>query len=67
MVTQNLGYRYITLQSPETPIDLPTNKGPTARQVFAKDFLVSDDTWEDLCNTGDVDFIVIGSGVRPIR
>ncbi|KAF8152233.1 hypothetical protein B0H34DRAFT_677629 [Crassisporium funariophilum] len=44
----------------------PGIQSPTARQVIAKDFLVSDETWEDICNTGDVDFIVIGSGFTAL-
>ncbi|PPQ68722.1 hypothetical protein CVT26_003628 [Gymnopilus dilepis] len=44
----------------------PGIQSPTARQVIAKDFLVSDETWEDICDTGDVDFIVIGSGFTAL-
>ncbi|KAF8881429.1 hypothetical protein CPB84DRAFT_1873282, partial [Gymnopilus junonius] len=44
----------------------PGIQSPTARQVIAKDFLVSDETWEDICNSGDVDYIVIGSGFTAL-
>jgi choline dehydrogenase-like flavoprotein len=44
----------------------PGIQSPTARQVIAEDFLISEETWEDICNTGDVDFIVIGSGFTAL-
>ncbi|KAF7437535.1 hypothetical protein PC9H_004377 [Pleurotus ostreatus] len=44
----------------------PGIQAPTAKQVIAKDFLMSDETWEDLCRRGDVDFIVIGSGFTAL-
>jgi hypothetical protein len=41
-----------------------SNQSPTARQVFAKDYFMTDETWEDVCNNAqEIDFIVIGSGV----
>jgi hypothetical protein len=46
------------------PTRLSSNQSPTTRQVIAKDYLISDETWEDVCNNAqDIDFIVIGSGV----
>ncbi|KAG8792944.1 hypothetical protein FRC12_004389 [Ceratobasidium sp. 428] len=42
----------------------PGIQSPTARQVIAEDYLISDETWNDLCeHAQDIDFIVIGSGV----
>ncbi|KAG1768775.1 hypothetical protein EV702DRAFT_716216 [Suillus placidus] len=45
----------------------PGIQSPSARQVVAKDFLISDETWEDL-RTGvpDLDFVVIGSGLTAL-
>jgi hypothetical protein len=43
------------------------SKSPSARQVVAKDFLISDATWEDLqIGAPDLDFVVIGSGVSRL-
>ncbi|KAF8600255.1 FAD/NAD(P)-binding domain-containing protein [Ceratobasidium sp. AG-I] len=45
----------------------PGIQSPSARQVIAKDYLVSDETWEDICNhSQDIDFIVIGSGFTAL-
>ncbi|CAE6457895.1 unnamed protein product [Rhizoctonia solani] len=46
----------------------PGIQSPTAKQVTAKDFLVSDFTWEDLCVNGKdaIDYIVIGSGFTAL-
>ncbi|KAG9124876.1 Glucan 1,3-beta-glucosidase 3 [Ceratobasidium sp. 392] len=45
----------------------PGIQSPTARQVIAKDYLISDETWEDVCNNAqDIDFIVIGSGFTAL-
>ncbi|KAG9084294.1 hypothetical protein FS749_005334 [Ceratobasidium sp. UAMH 11750] len=45
----------------------PGIQSPTARQVIAKDYLISDETWEDICNhPQDIDFIVIGSGFTAL-
>ncbi|CAE6373384.1 unnamed protein product [Rhizoctonia solani] len=46
----------------------PGIQSPTAKQVTAKDFMVSDLTWEDLCLNGKdaIDYIVIGSGFTAL-
>ncbi|KAF8688110.1 GMC oxidoreductase, partial [Rhizoctonia solani] len=46
----------------------PGIQAPTAKQVTAKDFMVSDLTWEDLCVNGKdaIDYIVIGSGFTAL-
>ncbi|KAH7337167.1 hypothetical protein B0J17DRAFT_600124 [Rhizoctonia solani] len=46
----------------------PGIQSPTAKQVTGKDFMMSDETWEDLCKNGtdDIDFIVIGSGFTAL-
>ncbi|KAJ3503035.1 hypothetical protein NLJ89_g8614 [Agrocybe chaxingu] len=52
---------------PRLPVPNRRNKySPTASEVIASDFLISDETWEDICNTGDVDYIVIGSGFTAL-
>ena len=38
---------------------------PTAHQVLSNDSLICDETWKDICSTGDVDFIVIGPWEPP--
>ncbi|KAJ8518022.1 hypothetical protein ONZ45_g4857 [Pleurotus djamor] len=46
----------------------PGIQSPTAKQVTGKDFMMSDETWEDICRhgTNDIDFIVIGSGFTAL-
>ncbi|KAG1726004.1 uncharacterized protein EDB91DRAFT_1086919 [Suillus paluster] len=45
----------------------PGIQSPSARQVVAKDFLISDETWEDLRRSvPDLDFIVVGSGLTAL-
>ncbi|KAG1761979.1 hypothetical protein EDD22DRAFT_823821 [Suillus occidentalis] len=45
----------------------PGIQSPSARQVVAKDFLISDATWEDLqIGAPDLDFVVIGSGLTAL-
>ncbi|KAG8795488.1 hypothetical protein FRC12_013650 [Ceratobasidium sp. 428] len=45
----------------------PGIQSPTARQVIAEDYLISDETWNDLCDHAqDIDFIVIGSGFTAL-
>ncbi|KAG8714109.1 hypothetical protein FRC11_009806 [Ceratobasidium sp. 423] len=46
----------------------PGIQAPTAKQVTGKDYMMSDATWEDLCQNGakDLDFVVIGSGFTAL-
>ncbi|KAG0699201.1 hypothetical protein DFH29DRAFT_937635 [Suillus ampliporus] len=46
----------------------PGIQSPSARQVVAKDYLVTDETWEDIRrgDPPDLDFIVIGSGMTAL-
>ncbi|KAG2746588.1 FAD/NAD(P)-binding domain-containing protein [Suillus brevipes Sb2] len=45
----------------------PGIQSPSAHQLVAKDFLISDETWEDLqMGIPDLDFVVIGSGLAAL-
>ncbi|CAE6362802.1 unnamed protein product [Rhizoctonia solani] len=46
----------------------PGIQSPTAKQVTAKDFFMSEEVWKDLCKNGaqDIDYIVVGSGCTAL-